>query len=70
VRNSDSGPSGLRRAALQASGARFLLGVRRDAEIETDIGEREDAAAAEDVCEELDESEDAKLGPFVIEGAW
>lgn len=61
VRNTDSG-----HVEIVASGSEKQLAELKDAVKRGSRGSRVDAV----VEEELNESEDAKLGPFVIEGAW
>jgi len=61
VRNTDAG-----QVEVVASGKPDVLAELKDALSKGSRGSRVDAV----VEEELDESEDAKLGSFVIEGAW
>ena len=61
VRNTDSG-----HVELVASGSEKLLAELKEALKKGSRGSRVDAVLEE----ELDESEDAKLGPFEIEVAW
>jgi acylphosphatase len=61
VRNTDSG-----NVELVASGNETQLAELKQALNKGSRGSRVDAVLEE----ELNESEDAKLGPFVIEGAW
>lgn len=61
VRNTDAG-----HVEVVASGKPEMLAELKDALHEGSRGSRVDAV----VEEELDETEDANLGPFVIEGAW
>jgi acylphosphatase len=61
VRNTDAG-----HVEVVASGSEKRLAELKEAVKKGSRGSRVDAVLEE----ELDESEDAKLGPFVIEGAW
>ena len=61
VRNTDAG-----HVEVVASGDAKLLAELKDALKKGSRGSRVDAVMEE----ELAESEDARLGPFVIEGAW
>jgi len=61
VRNTDAG-----HVEVVASGKPEVLAELKEALKQGSRGSRVDAV----IEEELDESEDAKLGPFVIEGAW
>lgn len=61
VRNTDSG-----HVELVASGNEKQLLELKDALKKGSRGSRVDAV----IEQELDETEDANLGPFVIEGAW
>lgn len=61
VRNTDSG-----HVEVVASGDAELLAELKTAIRKGSRGSRVDAV----VEQELEDSEDAKLGPFVIEGAW
>ncbi|WP_260706454.1 acylphosphatase [Edaphobacter flagellatus] len=61
VRNTDSG-----HVEVIASGSPEVLDELKKALHKGSRGSRVDAV----IEEELDASEDAKLGPFVIEGAW
>jgi acylphosphatase len=61
VRNTDAG-----HVEVVASGRSEELAELKDALRKGSRGSRVDAV----VEEELDENEDSKLGPFVIEGAW
>jgi len=61
VRNTDAG-----HVEVVASGKPEVLAELKDSLRKGSRGSRVDAV----VEEELDESEDTKLGPFVIEGAW
>jgi acylphosphatase len=61
VRNTDTG-----HVEVIASGDAALLAELKEAIKKGSRGSRVDAVLEE----ELDENEDAKLGPFVIEGAW
>jgi acylphosphatase len=61
VRNTDAG-----HVEVVASGRPEVLAELKDSLRKGSRGSRVDAV----VEEELDESEDAMLGPFVIEGAW
>jgi acylphosphatase len=61
VRNTDAG-----HVEVVASGEPGVLAELKDALRKGSRGSRVDAV----VEEELDENEDTKLGPFVIEGAW
>ena len=61
VRNTDTG-----HVEVLASGKPEVLAELKEALWKGSRGSRVDAVQEE----ELDESEDAKLGPFVIEGAW
>ena len=61
VRNTDAG-----HVEVIASGDPEVLAELKEALKKGSRGSRVDAQLEE----ELDESEDAKLGPFVIEGAW
>lgn len=61
VRNTDTG-----HVEIVASGDESLLQELRQAVKKGSRGSRVDAVMEE----ELDPGEDAKLGPFVIEGAW
>jgi acylphosphatase len=61
VRNTDAG-----HVEVIASGDAALLAELKEALKKGSRGSRVDAVLEE----ELDENEDMKLGPFVIEGAW
>ena len=61
VRNTDAG-----HVEVVASGEQRVLAELKDALKKGSRGSRVDAVMEE----ELTDSEDAKLGPFVIEGAW
>jgi acylphosphatase len=61
VRNTDSG-----HVEVVASGEPELLAELKGALLKGSRGSRVDAV----LDEEMDPGEDAKLGPFVIEGAW
>ena len=61
VRNTDAG-----HVEVVASGKPEVLAELKDSLRKGSRGSRVDAV----VEEELDENEDTKLGPFVIEGAW